>query len=179
MPLRPFAGHAPRVAESALVDDSAVIIGDVIIGDDSSVWPQAVIRADVGPVRIGRATNVQDGCILHGTPVGPTSPNGAFVTIGDGVSVGHGATLHGCVIGDHCLIGMRATIMDGAVLPAYTVVGAGSYVPAGMQLDGGHVWVGTPVRRLRPLSEQERQLLHESARHYVELKEQYRAEGSS
>jgi carbonic anhydrase/acetyltransferase-like protein (isoleucine patch superfamily) len=151
-----------------------VVIGDVVLGEHSSVWPTAVIRADVGPVRIGRETNIQDGCILHGTPAGPTSANGDFVTIGDGVTVGHGAILHGCTVGDHCLIGMRAVIMDGAVVPARTVVGANSYVPGGMKLETGHVWAGNPVRRLRALTEHELALLEESARHYVELKELHR-----
>lgn len=177
MALRPFQGLHPRVAASAFVDDSAVVIGDVEIGENSSVWPTAVIRADVGPVWIGRETNIQDGCILHCTPVGPTSPRGAFVTIGDGVTVGHGAVLHGCAICDLCLIGMRAVIMDGALVPSRTVVSAGAYVPAGMELEAGHVWAGNPVRRVRALTVHELALLEASARHYVELKNRHKAAG--
>jgi carbonic anhydrase/acetyltransferase-like protein (isoleucine patch superfamily) len=175
MALKPFAGILPRIALTAFVDDSAVVIGDVELGENSSVWPTAVIRGDVGPVRIGRETNIQDGCILHGTPAGPTSAEGNFVTVGDRVTIGHGVILHGCTIGDHCLIGMRAVVLDGAVVPAGTVVGANSQVPAGMKLEAGHVWAGAPVRRLRPLTEHELTLLEESASHYVALKDRHRA----
>jgi carbonic anhydrase/acetyltransferase-like protein (isoleucine patch superfamily) len=175
MSVRSFAGKMPSIAPTAMVDDSAVVIGDVTLGENSSVWPQAVIRGDVGPVTIGRDTNIQDGCILHGTPAGPTSPHGAFVTVGDRVTVGHGAVLHGCKVGNDCLIGLRAVIMDGAHVPDSTVIGATGVVPAGMQLEPGFVWVGNPVRKLRALTEQEHALLRESARHYVLLSEQYRA----
>ncbi len=176
MPVRPFAGKTPGIAPTALVDDTAVIIGDVTVGEQSSIWPLAVVRGDVGPVHIGRDTNIQDGCILHGTPAGPTAPHGEFVTVGDRVTVGHGAVLHGCKVGNDCLVGMRAVIMDGAVVPDNTVIAANGVVPPGMQLEPGCVWAGNPVRKLRALTEQEHALLRESARHYVELAEQYRSD---
>jgi carbonic anhydrase/acetyltransferase-like protein (isoleucine patch superfamily) len=174
MPLRGFASRRPHLDSTVFLDESAVVIGEVTVGAESSIWPQAVLRGDVGPIHIGCRTNIQDGCILHGTPVGPTSPHGDFVTIGDGVTVGHAAVLHGCTIGNDCLVGMRTVIMDGAVLGDGTVVGANSFVPAGMHLESGFLWVGNPVRRVRPLSDAEQALLHESAQHYVALAAQYR-----
>jgi carbonic anhydrase/acetyltransferase-like protein (isoleucine patch superfamily) len=179
MPLRKFSGKTPSLAESVFIDETAVIVGDVTIGEHSSVWPLAVIRGDVGPVVIGQRTNIQDGCILHGTPAGPTSRHGEFVTIGNAVTVGHGAVLHGCTVGSHCLIGMRTVVMDAAVLADETVVGANSFVPSGMRLESGYVWVGNPVRKMRPLTDDERALLRESARHYVELKDIYLTEAAS
>ncbi len=178
MPVRPFAGKAPDIAATARIDDTAVVIGEVTVGEGSSVWPLAVLRGDAGPVRIGRDTNIQDGCILHGTPPGPTAPHGQFVSVGDRVTVGHGAVLHGCTVGNDCLIGMRSVILDGASVPDGTVIGAASVVPAGMQLEPGHVWAGNPVRKIRALTAQEHELLRESARHYVMLSAQYRADPS-
>jgi carbonic anhydrase/acetyltransferase-like protein (isoleucine patch superfamily) len=173
MSVRSFAGKTPSIAPTALVDDTAVVIGDVTVGENSSVWPLAVLRGDVGPVVVGRDTNIQDGCILHGTPAGPTSAHGQFVTVGDRVTVGHGAVLHGCKVGNDCLIGLRAVIMDGAIVPDGTVIGATGVVPAGMQLEPGFVWAGNPVCKLRALTEQGHALLRESARHYVLLSARY------
>jgi len=128
MTVRKFNGKAPVIADSAYVDEHAVVIGDVVIGEDSSLWPMAVARGDVNSISIGKSSNIQDGCLLHATHDGVFSPGGFPLVIGDGVTVGHGAILHACSVGDYCLIGTAATVMDGAVLGDYSLSAA---YPAG------------------------------------------------
>ena len=167
--IRPFADHQPEIAPGAWVDESAVVIGDVHIGVDSSVWPQSVVRGDIHRIRIGERTNIQDGSILHVSHDSRFVPGGYPLIIGDGVTVGHKVILHGCEIGDNCLIGMGAIVMDGAVLEPNVILGAGSLVTGGNRLDGGYLWVGSPARRVRPLKEKELEYLSYSAEHYVKL----------
>lgn len=175
MPIRSFQGKMPNIAATAYVDESAVVIGDVTIGEDSSLWPMVVARGDVNRIVIGRGTNVQDGTVLHATHDGEYSPGGYTLTVGDHVTVGHRAILHACAIGDHCLIGMGSTIMDGAALEARVMLGANSLVPGGRRLEGGYLYVGVPVRRVRPLTEQELAYLEYSAAHYVRMKNRHMA----
>ena len=170
MTIRALQGKTPDIADSAFVDESAVVIGDVTIGEDSSIWPMTVVRGDVQKITIGKRTNIQDACVLHVAHDGKYTPGGFPLNIGDGVTAGHRATLHACTIGDYCLIGMSATIMDGAVLGEKLIIGAGSLVPSGKQLEGGYLYVGSPVKQLRPLNEDELNLLEYSADHYVEVK---------
>jgi carbonic anhydrase/acetyltransferase-like protein (isoleucine patch superfamily) len=170
MTIRSLQGKTPDIADSAFVDETALVIGDVTIGEDSSIWPMTVVRGDVQKITIGKRTNIQDACVLHVTHDCIYTPGGFPLTIGDGVTAGHRATLHACTIGDYCLIGMSATIMDGAVLGDRLIIGAGSLVPAGKQLEGGHLYVGSPVKQLRPLNEDELKSLEYSADHYVEVK---------
>ncbi len=135
MSLRPYQQQSPTVAASAYVDPAAIVIGDVVIGADSSLWPMAVARGDVNFIRIGARSNIQDGSVLHVTHARGDQA-GHPLLIGDEVTVGHNVTLHGCSIGDRCLIGMASTVLDGAVLEPYVLLGAGSLVPPGKRLEG-------------------------------------------
>ncbi|RDH87158.1 MAG: gamma carbonic anhydrase family protein [endosymbiont of Seepiophila jonesi] len=167
--IRPFESSMPQVATDAWIDETAVVIGNVSIGSHSSVWPMTVIRGDVHAIRIGSESNVQDGCVLHVSHDSKYQPGGSPLILGDRVTVGHKAVLHGCNIADSCFIGMGCTILDGAVLESRAMLGAGSLVPSGKHLEGGYLWVGTPARRVRPLSDQELEYLDYSAAHYVRL----------
>jgi carbonic anhydrase/acetyltransferase-like protein (isoleucine patch superfamily) len=173
MSIRPFAGKTPEIAATAYVDESAVVIGDVKIGEDSSIWPMTVVRGDVHSITIGKGTNIQDVSILHVTHDGKFSPGGFPLVVGDYVTVGHRVILHACTVGNYCLIGMAATIMDGAVLGDKLIIGAGSLVPTGKELEGGYLYVGSPVKRVRELNDKELEFLEFSANHYVKLKDQH------
>ncbi len=167
--IRSFLDWTPQIAPSAWVDEQATVVGQVTIGADSSIWPQAVIRGDIHRIEIGARTNVQDGSVLHVTHDSRYSPGGAPLLIGNDVTVGHNATLHACTIGNGCLIGMGSIVLDKAVLADGVMLGAGALVPPGKRLEGGYLWVGAPARRVRPLRDEEREYLLYSARHYVEL----------
>ena len=175
MSIRKYGNTSPDIAASALVDETALVIGDVSIAEDASLWPMVVARGDVNSITIGARTNIQDGTILHVSHDSEFAPGGFPLTIGADVTVGHQAILHGCTVEDRCLIGMAATLMDGAIVRSGAIVGAGSLVPPGQEVEGGYLWVGTPARRVRPLREQERGFLEYSAKHYVELKNEYLA----
>lgn len=175
MTIRNFEDKSPNIHPSAYIDDSAVVIGDVTIGEDSSFWPMTVARGDVQSIKIGARTNIQDACVLHVTHDGEFSPGGFPLTVGDDVTVGHRVTLHACTVGNLCLIGMSATIMDGAVLADKVIVGAGSLVPTGKELESGYLYVGSPVKKVRALNEKELAFLEYSARHYAHLKDQHKA----
>lgn len=174
MTVRVFENRQPTIAESAYIDATALVIGDVTIGDDVSLWPMVVARGDIHSIQIGARSNIQDGSILHVTHDGPFAPQGYGLSIGSAVTVGHKVILHGCTIGDHCLIGMGATIMDGAYLEPQTMVAAGSLVAPGKHLQGGYLWVGSPARQVRPLRAEELAYLNYSADFYVELKNRHR-----
>jgi Carbonic anhydrases/acetyltransferases, isoleucine patch superfamily len=174
MTIRTFNGAVPKIAGTAYIDDSALVIGDVTIGEDSSLWPMVVARGDVNSIIIGKRTNIQDGCILHATHDGKFLPGGCALKIGDDVTVGHRVTLHACTVGNLCLIGMSSTVMDGAVLGDKLILGAGSLVPNDKRLEGGYLYVGSPAKRVRKLREKEYELLEYSAAHYVKLKDQHR-----
>lgn len=175
--IRPFAGTWPEIAPDAWVDETAVVIGDVHIGTRSSVWPGSILRGDIHAIRIGADSNVQDGSVLHVSHDSEFLPGGAALLLGDRVTVGHKVILHGCEIGDDCLIGMGAIIMDRAVLQPNVVVGAGSVVPGGKLLESGYLYVGSPARRVRELTEQELKYFGYSAAHYVRLAGRHRAGG--
>lgn len=172
--IRPFDGIQPTIPASAFVDDSAVVIGDVALGEDTSVWPTAVIRGDVNRIRIGARTSIQDGSVVHATHDGPYTPGGASTTIGDDVTVGHKVILHACTIHDRVLVGMGAIVMDKAVVEADVIIGAGSLVPPGKVLESGYLYVGSPVKKVRPLTEKEKEQLVYSAGYYVKLARRYR-----
>ncbi len=173
MAIRPFQQIMPQVSDSAYVDEQAAVIGDVVIGADSSVWPMAVLRGDVNSIRIGERSSIQDGSALHVTHDHLAAPGGFPLLVGDDVTVGHNVTLHGCTIGNRCLVGMGSTVLDGAVLEEGVFLAAGSLVPPGKRLEGGFLWVGSPVKKARPLNEEEEKWLSYSAQHYVHLKEKY------
>ena len=175
MTIRTFAGKTPEIDNSAYVDETAIVIGDVTIGADSSIWPMCVVRGDVHSIQIGKGTNIQDASVLHVTHDGKFSPGGYPLSVGDYVTVGHRVILHACSVGNYCLIGMSATIMDGAVLGDRLIVGAGSLVPTGKELEGGYLYVGSPVKRIRELTDKEMEFLEYSANHYVKLKDQHKS----
>ena len=172
MTIREFDGITPQIADDAFIDDAALVSGDVVIGEQSSVWPMTVIRGDVNSIRIGARTNIQDGCVLHVTHEGPYGP-GRSLQIGDDVTVGHGAILHACTIEDRCLIGMSATVLDGAIIQSDVMIGAGSLVPPNKELESGYLYLGNPIRRARALSEKEKNYLQYSAEHYVRLSQRH------
>ena len=173
MTLKSFQGQYPRCGNAVYIDDSAVVIGDVTLGDDVSIWPMVVVRGDVEAIEIGAGTNVQDASVLHVTHAGDYSPDGFALTIGRGVTIGHRAVVHGCTVGDHCLIGIGAILMDGAVIEEQVLIGAGSLVPPGKRLESRYLYVGSPAKKVRPLKEQELAFLIYSARHYIHLKDCY------
>ena len=173
MTIRTYNNIRPTIAASAFIDDSAAVIGDVVIGADASVWPQCSIRGDVNFIRIGARTNVQDNSVIHVTHRYPELPQGRPTIIGDDVTVGHQCVLHACTIEDRCLVGMGSVVLDGAILRAGTLLGAGSLVTEGKVLEGGYLWVGRPAKRVRELTEQEKAHFVYSAKHYVKLKNDY------
>ncbi len=171
--IRPFKGKSPMIPDSCYVDESAIIIGNVILGEDVSVWPTAVLRGDVGQIEVGEQTNIQDGSVVHVTHDGKYTPGGFNTRIGKGVTIGHRAIVHACTVGDYCLIGMAATIMDGAVLEDNIILAAGALVLSGKTLKGGYLYVGSPAKAVRPLSEDAIAYLKYSAEHYAVLKDEY------
>lgn len=175
MSLRRFEDQTPRIADSAYVDSSAVVIGDVDLAEDASIWPRCVVRGDVNAIRIGARSNIQDGSVLHVSHDSPYLPGGAALVVGEEVTVGHQVTLHACTIGDRCLVGIGCIVLDRAVLEPEVMLGAGSLVPPGKTLAGGHLYLGRPARAVRPLTEREREHLGYSAAHYVRLKSRHLA----
>ncbi|WP_087023559.1 gamma carbonic anhydrase family protein [Thaumasiovibrio subtropicus] len=173
--IRPYKNISPIFDQSVFVDSSAVIVGDIHLGIDSSVWPLVAARGDVNHIRIGERTNIQDGSVLHVTRVSEQNPKGYPLIIGDDVTVGHKAMLHGCTVGNRILIGMGAIILDGAVIEDDVIIGAGSLVPPGKRLESGYLYVGSPVKAARPLKEAELSFLPASADNYVRLKNEYLA----
>ena len=171
--IRTLDGVTPTLGARVYVDDAAVLVGDIVIGDDSSVWPFVAARGDVNEIRIGARTNIQDACVLHVTHDGPYTPGGIPLVIGDDVTVGHKVVLHACTIGDRCLIGMGAVVMDGVVVEDEVFIAAGSLVTPGKRLESGYLYRGNPARQARPLTDDERAMLKYSAEHYVRLKNRY------
>jgi carbonic anhydrase/acetyltransferase-like protein (isoleucine patch superfamily) len=171
--LRSFQGSTPVIGERVLIDPSAVVLGDVVLGDDVSVWPHASIRGDMHRIRLGARTSVQDGCVLHITHAGPYNPDGWPLEIGCDVTIGHGAILHGCKVGDQVLVGMGAIVMDGVVVENEVVIAAGALVTPGKRLRSGYLYGGSPAREMRGLSEKEINYFCYSADNYVKLKDQH------
>jgi len=168
--IRPFRGVWPRIAETAFVEESAAVIGDVEIGEHSSIWFHAVVRGDVHVIRIGSYTNIQDGVVVHVT-------GGRFpALIGDRVTIGHRAIVHGCTVGNDCLIGMGAILLDGVVVGERSLIAAGAVVREGTQVPPGSLVAGVPARIVRALTEEEWRRIEEGWRSYRELKDQYLAE---
>ncbi len=177
MSLRAYGEVRPCVDAAAYVDPTAVVIGDVRLAADVSLWPQVVARGDVNAITIGERTNIQDASVLHVTSAGPFSESGYPLRVGCDVTVGHRVVLHGCTVGDGCLIGMGSILLDDAVLEPRVMLGAGCLVPPGKRLEGGYLYLGAPVRRARALRAEELKLMEHSAAHYVRLKERHRCSG--
>ncbi len=175
MTVKAFEGHTPEIHPTAYVDESAYVSGDTVLAEQVSIWPMAVVRGDVNYIRIGRLTNVQDGAVLHVAHAGEyTRPGGFPLLIGEEVTIGHRAVLHACTIGNRCLIGMGAIVLDGAVVGDDVIIGAGSLVPPGKVLESGYLYVGSPVKQVRPLTEREGTFLRYSAANYWKLTERTR-----
>lgn len=178
MPVRSFMGFTPAPGRGVYLDETALVIGRVALADDVSLWPYVVARGDVNRIEIGARSNVQDGSVLHVAHDGPYSPGGLPLVIGEDVTVGHKGLLHACTIGDRCLIGMGAIVMDGAVMEADVLLGAGSLVSPGKRLVTGWLYHGNPAQQIRRLTAREFEMLRYSASHYVRLKNRYLQAGS-
>lgn len=168
--IRRYQGKRPVIAASAYIDAAAVIIGDVVIGEDSSVWPCTVIRGDVHHIRIGARTNIQDLCMLH------VMKDEWPLTIGDEVTVGHAVTLHGCTIEPLCLIGMGAIVLNGARIGTRSIIAAGTLIPERTVIPPGSLVMGSPGKVKRALTETEQESIRDYAERYVGYKNNYREE---
>ncbi|QJR81005.1 gamma carbonic anhydrase family protein [Alteromonas pelagimontana] len=171
--LQAFKGKYPSVPSSCYIDDSSRLIGDIEIGENSSVWPMVAARGDVNYIRIGVRTNIQDGTVLHVSRPSDDLPEGLPLIIGDDVTVGHKCMLHGCILGNRILVGMGAIVMDGVVVEDDVFIGAGTLVPPNKRLESGYLYVGNPMVKKRPLKESELAFLAVSADNYVRLKNDY------
>lgn len=171
--LRPHKGIAPQLGCGVYIDPNATVIGDVTLGDDTNVWPGAVIRGDMHRIRIGARSSIQDNAVLHITHAGPFNADGHPLIIGDDVIIGHQATLHGCTLGNRILVGIGAIILDGAIIEDDVVIAAGTLVPPGKRLASGYLYKGSPCQQARPLSDKERAFFTYSAANYVRLKDTY------
>jgi len=176
--LRSYKHYFPQIGDRVMVDSSSVVVGDVHLADDVSIWPLVAIRGDVNQVVIGKRSNVQDGCVLHVTHKSASNPAGYPLVIGEDVTVGHKAMLHGCHIGNRVLVGMGAILLDGVIVEDDVMIGAGSLVPPGKRLESGYLYLGSPVRQVRPLSEAEITGLLYSANNYVSWKNDYIDQGN-
>lgn len=173
MSIRSYKGITPVIGARCYIDSSSVIVGDICLGDDVSIWPLVAARGDVNSMSIGARTNIQDGTILHVTRKSPSNPKGHPLIIGEDVTVGHHCMLHGCTIGNRVLVGMGAIVMDGAVIEDDVLVGAGTVVPPNKRLKSGYLYVGNPMIEKRPISDSEQAFLTQSALNYVKLKDEY------
>lgn len=173
MPISSYRTIAPALGARVWIDPSAVVIGQVTIGDDSSIWPTAVLRGDVNTISVGARTSIQDGTVGHVTHDGKYHPGGRALIVGDDVTVGHRVVLHACTIGNKCLVGMGSVILDDVVVEDLVMIGAGSVVTPGKRLESGGLYVGSPARRVRDLKQGEIEFFTYSAAHYVKLKDEY------
>jgi carbonic anhydrase/acetyltransferase-like protein (isoleucine patch superfamily) len=173
--IRPFKGVFPDIADSAYIDQSAVLIGEVKIGEDSSVWCNVTIRGDVNHIRIGNRTNIQDGSVIHVTHKNPERhPEGYPTILGDDVTIAHNVTLHGCILEDCCFVGMSATVMDGAVVQSGAMVGAGALVTNNTVVESGWLYLGVPAKKARKLTPEESAYLPKLAENYVNYSLDYK-----
>jgi carbonic anhydrase/acetyltransferase-like protein (isoleucine patch superfamily) len=173
MAIESFRDFTPQLGREVYIHPTATVIGDVVLGDQASVWPQAVIRGDVNSIRIGARSNIQDGSILHVSHRRASDPEGSPLFLGNDVSVGHGVILHGCSIQDECLIGMGSLVMDKAVLEPRVLLGAGSLVPEGRVLPSGWLCLGKPAKPVRRLTQEELDYFAYLAAGYVVLAADY------
>ena len=171
--LAPYQGVTPRLGQDIFLHHTAVVIGDVELGDHVSVWPGVVIRGDVNHIRIGAGSNIQDASVLHVSHKSSWEPEGSPLLIGQNVTVGHKVILHGCTLEDECLIGMGSIVMDHVVVQKHVLLGAGSLVPEGKVLESGYLYLGSPARKVRALTEGELAHFAYSAQHYMRLKQRY------
>ncbi|ADY53560.1 transferase hexapeptide repeat containing protein [Pseudopedobacter saltans DSM 12145] len=157
----PVKGIIPQIEEDCFIAPNATIVGDVKIGKDCSVWFNAVVRGDVNSIRIGNKTNIQDGVVIHATY------QKASTTIGNNVNIGHNALVHGCILKDNVLVGMGAIVMDNAIVEEYVIIGAGSVVLENTICESGYLYAGTPAKKIKPLTEEQKELLNRLPDNYV------------
>jgi carbonic anhydrase/acetyltransferase-like protein (isoleucine patch superfamily) len=169
--LLPVQGVTPTIPATCFVAPNATLVGDVVLGEHCSVWFTAVIRGDVNYIRIGDYTNIQDGCVLHGTY--QTAPT----IIGHHVNIGHRAMVHGCTLQNHILVGMGAIVMDHALVEDYVIIAAGAVVLSGMVCESGYLYAGMPAKKVKPLTDAQRQLLDELPLRYVHYSSWFENEG--
>ncbi|MGR5178667.1 gamma carbonic anhydrase family protein [Vibrio parahaemolyticus] len=174
--IRSYKGISPQLDDSVYIDETSVIVGDVRLGKDASVWPLVAARGDVNHIIIGDRTNIQDNSVLHVTHKNAENPEGYPLIIGNDVTIGHKVMLHGCTIKDRVLVGMGSIVLDGAIIESDVMIGAGSLVPPNKKLESGYLYVGSPVKQARPLTDKERAFLVRSANNYVQNKNDYMAD---
>jgi carbonic anhydrase/acetyltransferase-like protein (isoleucine patch superfamily) len=165
--IRPYKGITPNIPDSCYVDESAQIIGDVVLGEHASVWMNAVLRGDVYAIRVGAHSNVQDCSVLHGMK------EKYGVSLGEYVTVGHSVTLHGCTIEDRCLIGMGVVILNGARIGAGSIIAAGTLIPEQTVVEPGSLWMGSPGKFRRKLEENDQEMILHYAKNYLGYKNEY------
>ena len=171
--IRPYLDLHPKIDATCYIDEMSVVIGDVQLAENVSVWPFAVIRGDVNHIHIGKNSNVQDHAMLHVSHKKADKPEGSPLMIGEDVTVGHHVKLHGCTIGNRVLVGISSIILDDAIIEDDVMIGAGSLVPPRKRLESGYLYVGSPVKQVRPLNDEEKKFLVYSAKHYIHIAEQY------
>lgn len=174
MTIRAYLNHVPQLGERVYVDEAAVVIGKVSLADEVSIWCGAVVRGDVNTIQIGKRSNVQDGSVLHVTGGSANHPAGSPLIIGEDVTIGHHVTLHGCTIGNRVLVGMGAIVLDDVVIEDEVIIGAGSLVPPRKRLQSGLMYMGSPAKAVRELTEAEKAFLRQSAQNYVATAAAYR-----
>lgn len=174
MTIRAYLNHVPQLGERVYVDEAAVVIGKVSLADEVSIWCGAVVRGDVNTIQIGKRSNVQDGSVLHVTGGSANHPAGSPLIIGEDVTIGHHVTLHGCIIGNRVLVGMGAIVLDDVVIEDEVMIGAGSLVPPRKRLQSGLMYMGSPAKAVRELTEAEKAFLRQSAQNYVATAAAYR-----
>ena len=169
--LRPYKGIHPQIAAGCYVDESAQVIGDVVLGENASIWMNAVVRGDVNSIRIGANSNVQDCSVLHGML------NKYQVIVGDWVTVGHNVTLHGCTVEDDCLIGMGAVILNNAVVGKGSIIAAGTVIPENTVIEPYSLWAGLPGKFKKKIDDAETQaMIRQYAENYLGYRQQYLSE---
>ncbi|WON76652.1 gamma carbonic anhydrase family protein [Serratia sp. UGAL515B_01] len=174
--IRSYLHYSPQLGLRVMIDPSSVVVGNVTLADDVSIWPLVSIRGDVNAVKIGARSNIQDGSVLHVTHKSAYNPAGYPLLIGEDVTVGHKAMLHGCIIGNRVLVGMGSILLDGAIIEDDVMIGAGSLVSPGKRLESGYLYVGSPARQARRLTTEELEGLRYSANNYVRWKDDYLSE---
>jgi carbonic anhydrase/acetyltransferase-like protein (isoleucine patch superfamily) len=173
--LIPFGGRVPRIDAEAFVAPGAVLIGDVEIGPEASIWYNCVLRGDVNRIRIGERTNIQDGTILHVDSPHPGAPEGHPTIIGEEVLIGHLAMVHGCILHDRAFVGLGSIVMDGCEIESFGMLAAGALLTPGKRIPAGQLWAGRPAKYVRDLTPAEREANLAGVFHYVDLAKAHRA----
>ena len=176
--LRRYKDLFPVIGDRVMIDASSVIVGDVRLADDVSIWPLVAARGDVNYIQIGARSNIQDGSVLHVTHTSAKNPQANPLIVGEDVTVGHKVMLHGCTIGNRVLVGMGSILLDGVIVEDDVMIGAGSLVPQHKRLESGYLYLGSPVKQIRPLKEAELEGLRYSANNYVKWKDDYLSQDS-